>query len=116
MVGNVLLEPWQSDTLLFQSVPDRPAPLPASFQLSAYPNPFNSTVTLKLIPSAVAIVRVELFDILGRRVQEIWSGPLAFEKQVTFDGSDLASGIYFVRVWLPIGNRSLALQKLVLLK
>ena len=112
---NVDFAPWYPDTA-FLSVPDYRQPLPDQFTLDAYPNPFNNTVTLTLVPSQAAIVQVELFDILGRCVQEIWKGPLAFEKQVTFDGRDLASGIYFARVWQPIGNRSLALAKLVLMK
>lgn len=116
IVGNVDFEPWYGDTSFVNSIRGITAPLPDHFTLDAFPNPFNTTVTLKLIPSAVAIVRVELFDILGRKVQEIWSGPLAYEKTISFDGSHLASGIYFVRVWQPIGNRPLALTKLVLLK
>ena len=113
--GNVLFDPWYPDTS-FLSVRGIHAPLPETFELSAYPNPFNSSVTLSLVPSQVAIVRVELFDILGRRVQEIWSGPLAYEKRLSFDGSHLSSGIYFVRVRQPIGNRALAMEKIVLLK
>jgi hypothetical protein len=113
--NNITFIPWSPDTS-FLSVSDFRRPLPEQFVLEAYPNPFNSTVTLKLIPPDAMIVRVELFDILGRRIKELWSGPLAFEKQVSFDGSELASGIDFVRVWQPIGNRQLALKKLVLLK
>jgi hypothetical protein len=114
--GDLLFDPWYTDTLFFDRASDDPAYLPARFSLAAYPNPFNSIVTLTLTPSAVAIVRVELFDLLGRRIQEIWSGPLAFEKTIHFDGSHLASGVYFVRVWQSIGNRPLALTKLILLK
>ena len=115
-VGNgVLFTPWHPDTS-FLNLRGIRTPLPEQFELSAYPNPFNSSVTLTLVPSQVAIVRVELFDILGRRVQEIWSGPLAYEKRFVLDGSRLASGIYFVRVWQPIGNRPLAMAKVVLLK
>ena len=116
MVGNgVLFTPWHPDTS-FLNLRGIRTPLPEQFELSAYPNPFNSSVTLTLVPSQVAIVRVELFDILGRRVQEIWSGPLAYEKRFVFDGSRLASGIYFVRVWQVIGNRPLALKKVVLMR
>ena len=113
--GDLQFDPWYPDTS-FLNVRGIHAPLPETFELSAYPNPFNSSVTLSLVPSQVAIVRVELFDILGRRVQEIWSGPLAFEKRLTFDGAHLTSGIYLVRVWQPIGNRALATEKIVLLK
>ena len=113
--GDLQFEPWYPDSS-FLSVRGIHTPLPETFELSAYPNPFNSSVTLTLVPSQVAIVRVELFDILGRRVQEIWSGPLAFEKRMTFDGAHLTSGIYLVRVWQPIGNRALATEKIVLLK
>ncbi len=113
--GDVQFEPWYPDTS-FLSLRGIRTLLPERFEVEAYPNPFNSSVTLKLTPSERVIVRVELFDMLGRKVQDIWSGPLAFEKRITFDGSQLASGIYFARVWQPIGNRPLALAKLVLMK
>jgi hypothetical protein len=113
--NNISFIPWSTDTL-FQSVPCLGKPLPESFVLDAYPNPFNNTVTLRLIPNEAMIIKVELFDILGRKVKELWSGPLAFEKRITFDGSNLSSGIYFVRVWQPIGYRPVALKELVLLK
>ena len=115
VLGAVIVDPWYSDTS-FLDLSDVHAPLPDHFELDAYPNPFNSTVTLKLIPPEAMIVSVELFDVLGRKVQEIWDGPIAFEKRITFDGSRLASGIYFARTWQPIGNRPLALTKLVLMK
>ena len=116
IVGNVDFTPWYPDTSFLEEVRRIRAPLPERFITEAYPNPFNSTVILTLIPSETAIVRVELFDVLGRRVQELWSGPLAHQKTIRFDGSHLASGLYFVRVWEPIENRPLALTKLMLLK
>ena len=115
VVGNVDFTPWYPDTS-FLSVPGIGQPLPEQFIFDAYPNPFNSTVTFRLIPSEVMIVRVELFDILGRRIEEIWSGPLAFRKQITFDATNLSSGIYFARVSDVFNCRSLAASKLVLLK
>jgi hypothetical protein len=115
ILGAVIVDPWYPDTS-FLDLSDVHAPLPDHFELDAYPNPFNATVTLRLIPPEAMIVRVELFDVLGRRVQELWNGPLAFEKRIPFDGSYLSSGIYFARVWQPIGNRPLALTKLVLMK
>jgi hypothetical protein len=113
---SVWFDPWCADINCLLSVPGLGQPLPKEFVFEAYPNPFNGTVTLDLIPPEVMIVRVELFDVLGRKVKDIWSGPLAFQKQITFDGSQLSSGIYFARVWQPIGNRPMALKKLMLLK
>jgi hypothetical protein len=114
--GNLQFDPWYTDPSFYDVVSERPVPLPTQFSLSAYPNPFNGAVTLSLTPSHLLIVRVEMFDLLGRCVKEIWSGPVATEKRFQIDGSDLTSGIYFVRVWEPIGNRTLALTKLVLLR
>ena len=114
IVGNVDFFPWYPDTLL--SVPGIGKPLPQEFIFEAYPNPFNSTVHLRLIPNDVQIVRVELYDLLGRGVKEIWSGPLAFQQDIDFDASSLASGIYFARVYNPVRNHPLATAKLVLLK
>jgi hypothetical protein len=116
ILGEVDFTPWYPDTSFLDDAHRIHAPLPEHFTLDVYPNPFNSAVRLRLIPNEVMIIRVELFDILGRHVADIWSGPLAYEKQITFDGGNLSSGVYFVRVWQPIGNRSLALTKLVLLK
>jgi hypothetical protein len=90
--------------------------MPDHFALQVFPNPFNSSVTLTLIPQAAMIIRVELFDILGRRLRQVWSGPVAGEKRVLMSADELSSGIYFVRVWQVIGNRPLALQKVVLMK
>jgi len=115
IIGDVDFIPWYPDTS-FLSVPGIGKPLPREFIFEAYPNPFNSTVHLKLIPSAVQIVKVELFDLLGRKVKEIWSGPLAFQKDLTFDATALASGIYFARVTDVIDRKTMATAKLVLLK
>jgi hypothetical protein len=115
IVGEVDFEPWYTDTS-FMSAPGIGSPLPKDFVLSCYPNPFNSILRLKLVPSEVGIVRVDLYDVLGRKTKEIWHGPLAFQKEVDFDASGLASGIYFVRVTDVLGRKSLAMAKVVLLK
>jgi len=48
-------------------------PLPAAFSISAYPNPFNSAVTIALEVVGVCDtpLRVEIFDVNGRRVSVI---------------------------------------------
>lgn len=89
---------------------------PSSFRLSTYPNPFNSTTVLHLEVPQAEIVRLEIFDILGRRVRELWSGVVADEKEIAFDGSTLASGVYFIRATNTIWNRPLISTKIVLLR
>jgi hypothetical protein len=113
---SVRFDPWCPDTSCFLSVPGIGKPLPEKFVFDAYPNPFNSTLHLTLIPSEVKIIKVELFDLLGRKIKEIWHGPLAFQKDISFNASALASGIYFARVTDVIDRKTLATAKLVLLK
>ncbi len=88
---------------------------PTNFQLDQnYPNPFNPTTVISYKLSAVSNVTLKVYDILGREVAR-----LVNEKQsagnysVTFDGSRLASGVYFYR--LAAGD-FVSVKKLVLLK
>ena len=49
--------------------------LPENFALSAYPNPFNSAVTIALdgVGAGLAPARVEIYDVNGRRINVISS-------------------------------------------
>lgn len=79
---------------------DETQTLPDAFVLhAAYPNPFNPATTLRYeLPQAEA-VRLEVFDMLGRRV-----AVLVDEQQqagrytVRFDAEHLASGVYLYRI------------------
>ena len=71
-----------------------------SFYLSeAYPNPFNPTTTLRLGVPADQLVRVDVFDALGKRVAILYDDVLGADivKQLRFDAKNLPSGLYFVR-------------------
>ncbi len=111
----VSFDPWSPDTS-FLSVSEMSTPLPEEFILEAYPNPFNSSVRLRLVPVEIQIVEVELLDLLGREVAEIWRGPLAYRKDIGYDASRLASGVYFARVTDVISRRQMAIKKLMLMK
>ena len=89
--------------------------LPAEFTLSQnYPNPFNPSTVIRFGLPEAADVRLEVFDLAGRRV-----GVLANETRaagwhtVTFDGSALSSGVYMYRLRAGDFVQS---RKLVLLK
>ena len=83
------------------SVEDMITELPVSAELNQnYPNPFNpSTVIRYGIPQS-GEVRLEVFDLLGRRVATLVDNERksAGYHQVSFDASNLASGIYFYRI------------------
>ncbi len=63
-----------------------------------YPNPFLDRATLTYMLPRAADVRVEVFDLLGRRVRLLADGfRNAGDHRVTFDAGDLPSGLYLIR-------------------
>ncbi len=83
-----------------------------------YPNPFNNeTLVLFNIPSSVegdVRVRVEVYDILGRRVMTLMDENRQAGKQdVLFEAGNLSSGIYILRM---TAGGSADSHKLMLLK
>jgi hypothetical protein len=74
--------------------------LPAEFSLSQnYPNPFNPGTVIRFGLPEAADVRVEVYDLAGRRVAVLANGSRsAGWHSVTFDGSALSSGVYIYRL------------------
>ena len=78
------------------------------------PNPFNPSTTLRFDIAQAGNVSLIIYDLTGREVAKIIDGfQTAGSHSVTFDGINLASGLYFAR--LNAGNFSQT-QKLLLLK
>ncbi|MFC2150750.1 right-handed parallel beta-helix repeat-containing protein, partial [Calditrichota bacterium] len=71
---------------------------PTGFELAApYPNPFNSTARLDLTAFSSSDVKVELFDITGRKTLSLWDGLLQPGIQTLLvDGVNLPEGVYLV--------------------
>jgi hypothetical protein len=91
--------------------PERPTQLRL---LPNYPNPFNPTTTLHFELPKTSPVTIDIFDILGRRVAQALNTTLhAGTHQFIFDGSNLSSGTYLVR--LTTDTQSLS-TKMMLLK
>jgi hypothetical protein len=79
-----------------------------------YPNPFNPTTTIHYQLPTRAHVTLTVFDLLGRDVATLVDGmEEPGEKAATFDGSALASGVYFYR--LKVGE-FVQTRKLVLVR
>jgi len=91
------------------------APAPASFALlGAFPNPFNPTTTIKFNLPTAAQVKLEIYDSErppGGLDGDGWRD--AGSQEITFDGSGLASGIYFYALH---AGSDLAQGKLALIK
>jgi hypothetical protein len=64
-----------------------------------YPNPFNPTTAISFQLSSVSEVKLVVYDLLGREVAVLVNErkePGSYE--IKFDGSNLASGVYFYRI------------------
>jgi parallel beta-helix repeat protein len=80
--------------------PENPPLIPSKAILSQnYPNPFNPTTTISYNLPQASHVTLEIYDILGRKVEmlvdeEQAAGP----HQAVWNAGDRASGIYFYRI------------------
>jgi hypothetical protein len=74
--------------------------LPREFLLSQnYPNPFNPSTTIRMELPRSSVVRLSVYDVLGREVSVLVNDRKnAGVHEVKFDGSNLASGVYFYRL------------------
>ncbi len=90
-------------------------PMPSAFKLMpCYPNPFNPVTTLEFAVPMAARVNLVVYDVMGRNVATLvdgWRDVGSYK--VVFDGSRLASGIYFARMQVEDFHQ---VQKMVLLK
>jgi V8-like Glu-specific endopeptidase len=82
--------------------------------MNPYPNPFNPTTTISFSIPKKSIVHLRLYDALGRQVTILQDGMVdAGIYKITFNGSKLASGIYFLRM---DSINFINVKKIVLLK
>ncbi len=87
--------------------------------VSNFPNPFNSSTTIRFSLSQSSRVAVELYNLVGERVNTIWQGELpAGPHQLRWEGRDdrgnsLASGVYLYRI---VAERTVWQGRLVLLR
>ncbi|MDX1531600.1 MAG: T9SS type A sorting domain-containing protein, partial [Rhodothermales bacterium] len=83
------------------SSPAEPGTEAAAVTVEApYPNPFADAATVALRLRQSERVRIEVLDVLGRRVALLHDGPLAGDTRhaFRFDGGALPAGLYLVRV------------------
>lgn len=70
--------------------------------LENYPNPFNPSTQISFTLKERANISLKIYDVLGKEVANLADGYYEAGKHTaTFDGSNLASGIYFYRLTTP---------------
>ena len=90
-------------------------PVPRMFSLSQnYPNPFNAATVIRYALPEPCHVKIEIFDILGRRVETLVDeNQQAGYHQVIWNARDLSSGIYLYRIQ---AGHYLQTNKMILLR
>jgi hypothetical protein len=89
--------------------------IPAEYKLyNNYPNPFNPATNIKYQITNNKFTTLKIFDVLGREVKSLVN---EFQKagvyEVSFDATDLTSGIYFYRLQSGDFNE---VKKMILIK
>lgn len=89
--------------------------LPVQYFLSQnFPNPFNPVTKIEFSIPKSGFVKLEIYDLLGRKVKELLNQELsAGNYTVDFDSSELSSGIYYYRLFT---KEFIQIKKAVLLK
>ncbi len=92
--------------------------IPTSFIVeTAYPNPFNPSVTVPFAVPEAGMVEIAVFDVLGREVysqgRQYQAGHHRFVLDTGKTGSSLSGGVYFLKVTY---NDQVQSQKIVFMK
>jgi len=89
--------------------------IPAQYSLSQnYPNPFNPTTNINFSIPKTGLVKISVFDMLGREVAVIVNKEMtAGSYLANFDASKLSSGVYFYRL---VSGDFTATKKMMLIK
>ena len=67
--------------------------------LSAAPNPFQGTATVRFTTATAQDVTVSVYDVTGRQVATLFAGAVAADQEVaaSLDGAQLPAGVYVIR-------------------
>jgi len=103
VTGGSDVNDWSSNGYMIAGGEESINVLPTSYEMkSAYPNPFNPTTTINVSLPQSANLNVSVFNIAGQQVGTLASGTYsAGSHTLTFDASNLASGLYFIHAHVP---------------
>ncbi|MBK8127729.1 MAG: T9SS type A sorting domain-containing protein [bacterium] len=86
--------PWTAPL----NVPAPPMVIPKTFLLRAFPNPFNSSVSIEYDLQNAADVRLSIFNTLGQEIATLVDGRSASGTHRLVWSPAAASGVYFVKL------------------
>jgi hypothetical protein len=93
--------------------------LPKEYSITNYPNPFNPTTKIYYTIPKEGNVKVTIYNSIGQKVNELVNEFKAIGNYtIEFNGSNLASGIYYYRIEARNGQAGAFVQtkKMLLIK
>jgi hypothetical protein len=113
--GNIATSIITLDTTYIVGVSEEGSIMPKKITLyQNYPNPFNPSTTITFDLPKQSNVKLNIFDVLGRKVITLVNETKAAGSyHIKFDASGLTSGIYYYRLNI---NASRTTKKMVLMK
>jgi hypothetical protein len=104
----------QGDTSLHADARNSRPEVPSQLQVSVYPNPFNAQTTIRLeVPTGISRITLTTFNLLGQVVHQKETSARPGTMQFPYDGKNLTSSIYLLRVQ---AGSFQATQKLMVLR
>lgn len=103
----VLKIAWTNWTTYLDTPRDGAAPLPHELALSAYPNPFNSTVTIRYDLPQAGHVELAVYDLQGRLVETLRDEfAQSGSHELKWSPRHAASGVYLARMTAQSGQHT----------
>ena len=106
---------WSDHLSIPLSLEEQRQKMPGTFSLSQnYPNPFNPSTTIEFSLPKSEFVELKVYNILGKEVSVLVSNKLNQGNHTyTFDGKNLASGIYYYQL---VAGKYREVKKMILLR
>jgi len=70
----------------------------SGFLKKIWPNPFSTDLYIELAEPIQSECRLQVYNLLGRKIFQETFSPGSFERKLQFNGSFLPEGIYFIRL------------------
>ncbi|HTK80649.1 MAG TPA: SdrD B-like domain-containing protein [Bacteroidota bacterium] len=125
---SILQQPKQGVHNHPRILPEPLADIPDIYELAQnYPNPFNPATTVRFTLPMQSLVTLKVYNVLGQEVTTLYNNELidAGEEEIEFDGTHLASGVYFYRLTATgiddesgqsFGEKFMSVKKMLLMK